>query len=336
MRFPRLKSREPWDQSVINGLTFLNWGSDAVTIERLPARRGVTFATIAGVILFGGWLLLPITRWNQLGRENITITAIYFAIAIPVLIALEIISWAQRIKAQPLLGMAPPYNAYDAAQRSLLRGMRDSWRSRWFDTAGFFQDLGKHRAPRIVFVGCLAACPSFDDVFEEIDLCSQRAISKKTVRGVRRQIAWLAAWALVLYFLVWSKMPVMQMLQSPLLLGYVVYSAWFLTHIGWAPFHLTSAVASIGRLSMAGLFAPPGEFNRDNSVLVVIRHRRMLKVRLCRLDAKVATLSFRGGADDPGLAQLLSRWHYAAESGEAARAKAKSASSVATLASRST
>ena len=307
------------DQRTLDMAATIYFGRDAVALKDPPAMRGVSVAWLLWILFFGAWLLVPIAGWRAPTRSNIIVAGAFWAVAVLVVVGVEIASLVSMARTRALLEAPGPFTPAMAAKRALRRVMKFTWRRRCFDTAGYFRDLGKERAPRVVFVLCISSKPDASDVYEDVDLCGGRAVSKQMVRRVQGKIVWLVFWMGVIYWLSWRHLTPLQIMQSPLFLAYMAYIAWVLSHIGWVPFHLRSAVANVKGVTFAGWFTPRGEFNRDNSVLLVDR-RGAVRARLCRLDGKVGSLTFRGGANDPGLEQLLARWTFKPET-----AKPKSA-----------
>lgn len=300
------------DQRTLDMAATIYFGRDAVALKDPPAMRGVSVAWLLWILFFGAWLLVPIAGWRAPTRSNIIVAGAFWAVAVLVVVGVEVASLVSIARTRALLEAPGPFTPAMAAKRALRRVMKFTWRRRCFDTAGYFRDLGKERAPRVVFVRCISSKPDASDVYEDVDLCGGRAVSKQMVRRVQGKIVWLVFWMGVIYWLSWRHLTPLQIMQSPLFLAYMAYIAWVLSHIGWVPFHLRSAVANVRGVTFAGWFTPRGEFNRDNSVLLVDR-RGAVRARLCRLDGKVGSLTFRGGTDDPGLEQLLARWTFKAK-----------------------
>lgn len=311
MKKKRLRWRD-FSQARLDEVARWNWGTDAVVLKDPPAIRGVSQARLLWILFVGAWLLVPVAGWRNVPVGNLLLALTFWGVAVVVVAGVEIASLASMSQTRPMLDATGPFTPIMAAKRALRRVMKFTWRRRCFDTAGYFQDLGKERAPRVVFVRCLGASPDYSDVYEDVDVCDRREMPKNFKRRWRFLMAWIGACFVASYFFNWRYLTPLQIVQSPLFLAYIAFLAWNCSHIGWAPFHLRSAVANVRGVTFAGWFAPRGEFNRDNSVLLVDR-RGAVRARLCRLDGKVGSITFRGGTDDPGLEQLLARWTFKAK-----------------------
>lgn len=232
------------------------------------------------------------------------------ALAVLGIVAWELTAWEDRRHARRVVAHGLPGSEEEIAARCLLKPLAENRRRLWFDASEWFERLGSDRAPRVVVVGPPPApVPIPDDVYEEIDLYSTRAVKRSAKIRVAGAMAMYAAWFVLMVIIPGRPgRPWWSIGSQPMSLFFGCMAVWFCVRVGWVPFHLRSAIVSPGRLACAGLFMRPAAYTRRDSVLVVTMIDSISAAKLCREDGRTVSFYFASGMDDPGLAQLVSRW----------------------------
>lgn len=226
-------------------------------------------------------------------------------------IVIAIVGRSTREKVRGVLRSRRPRDAGWFAQVCVLRPLWTNQQNRWFDTETWLRVFGDAADPRIV-VKQSSELPRMampDDVLEEVDLYSERALSRrgKEVALMHLTILLLPLCMMLLPWLAGGSSASIKYVL-PFFALYIIPISAQLARLGIAPFYIQSAVASPGRVSFSRMRGEPLAFERRDSVLLIYSHMRMTFALFCRVDGRVAVLQFHSGLKDPGLVQLLSRW----------------------------
>lgn len=232
------------------------------------------------------------------------------SVALFVLVTVEALAWRARRAERANLLIAPLDTCTQVAEACIKRAYVSGRFGSRFDADHYLRNVPP-TAPRVISLGVrLPVVPRVAEAHEELDVVNHRPIGKQE----RRLIYSGMLYSLVTGALWWTYGPMAGALAILVFVALMISWLRDLYRLGVRPFSVQSCLVAPGRVTCAGLFAPRGEFNRQNSVLVLSLKSdpQGIDARLTRADGTVARFTFWSGPGDPGLAELVARWSYPA------------------------
>lgn len=289
------------------------WQGDVVTLRKFPWQsRGTTWTDAAAMLaaMCIGWTVVAYTPSTN---HSLIAMLVVFSAGWAIY---EVWSWHDGDRARACLLRSGKLSCTEFAERCLMQPLAIRKRSQWFDTKAWIAAFPGSGDPRTIYVyrRPLAAVPVAPDVFEEIDVLSQRRVSTSAKRRQIALLSYIAAVGLLLVFVGLRSPKVSVSLWLMLALyGFAIVAG--LSQIGLAPLQLRSVVASPGKVSCSRVLSEPRVHTRDDSVLIISFRQRFTVVRLCRVDGLMSQFTLLGKPhDQPDLARLLARWCFPNES----------------------
>ncbi len=300
------------------------WSGDVVEVRRKPwFTRGFDRPSLI-VLGLSTWAMVGALIAFAKGSPTWTLATALGAPILATSLVVEVIAWFNRVWIRDGLVHRGKLLLPEFANQCLLMPLARNHRSKWFDARSWVRTLPESTDPRIILLKTspLTPFPIPGDVFEEVDLLSQREISRSTRRAAIRTIVVIGG--VIVYFMLPAiRAGSLRAVPSHLLFlsaWYIGFLIWYLARVGWSPLHFRSVVARPGEISVSSLRGSPVVFTRRDSVLIFTTERRkQIRVRFCREDGQQAHIDFVGRMDEPGIAQLLGRWCYPDHAARAGR-----------------